>query len=253
MTSRSPLVHELIDRAVELADADATVLLVGEPGTGKEILARALHTEGKRRHARFATITCADPPAAILDGALLAGEIPGVPQAAGARALAALSGGTLVLDHVESTPIDVQARMLRLLEDAPLPLGSASRVLSEVRLVAVSNVELTDLVESGEMRADFFHRVAVVPLFVPPLRERIEDLPLLAPQLLARSPLAAGRDVTGVADDALSMLADYAWPGNVRELAAVLERASLSARGGEIRGADLAAWWRRRPSLARAC
>jgi DNA-binding NtrC family response regulator len=217
-----------------VADATSTVLIQGETGTGKEEVARALHAFGQRRTRPFIPVNCAAVPDDQLESELF-GHVRGAFPGAGADRAGAFhqaEGGTLFLDEIGDMPAAMQAKILRVIQDrvvAPLG-GRPTRV--DVRLIAATHRDLPALVEAGRFRADLYYRLAVVPLVLPPLRERLADIVPLAEHFLSPS----GKRLSG---RAASRLLAYEWPGNVRELRNVVERAAMLVRGGVIAAGDL--------------
>jgi DNA-binding NtrC family response regulator len=217
-----------------VADATSTVLIQGETGTGKEEVARALHAFGQRRTRPFIPVNCAAIPDDQLESELF-GHVRGAFPGAGADRAGAFhqaEGGTLFLDEIGDMPAAMQAKILRVIQDrvvAPLG-GRPTRV--DVRLIAATHRDLPALVEAGRFRADLYYRLAVVPLVLPPLRERLADIVPLAEHFLSPS----GKRLSG---RAASRLLAYEWPGNVRELRNVVERAAMLVRGGVIAAGDL--------------
>lgn len=242
MVSRNPAMHEIFSTIETLAQNDATVLIHGESGTGKELAARAMHFQGRRKGGRFVAINCAAFPDSLLEAELFGferGAFTGaVQERIGKFELA--SGGTLFLDEIESISLPMQLKLLRVLEQRELEkLGGNRLVKLNMRVIAATNRDLEDMVSRGEMREDFFYRINVVPINLPPLRDRIEDVPLLVGELLKNNPMARERGVTRVSNKALQKLMGYHWPGNVRELGNVTERAILKAGGPVIKDVDL--------------
>ena len=217
-----------------VADTASTILIQGETGTGKEEVARALHAFGRRRTRPFIPVNCAAIPADQLESELFGhvrGAFPGA-TADRAGAFHRAEGGTLFLDEIGDMPAAMQAKILRVIEDCVVtPLGGRSERV-DVRLVAATHRDLPALVAEGRFRADLYYRLAVVPIILPPLRERLADIVPLAEHFLARS----GKRLSG---SAASRLLAYDWPGNVRELRNVVERAAMLVRGGAIAGDDL--------------
>jgi DNA-binding NtrC family response regulator len=217
-----------------VADTASTVLIQGETGTGKEEVARALHAFGRRRTRPFIPVNCAAIPGEQLESELF-GHIRGAfPGAAGDRAGAfhQAEGGTLFLDEIGDMPAAMQAKILRVIQDCVVtPLGGRPSLV-DVRLVAATHRDLPALVTEGLFRADLYYRLAVVPIALPPLRERLADIVPLAEHFLA----ASGKHLSG---SAASRLLAYDWPGNVRELRNVVERAAMLVRGSAITGGDI--------------
>ena len=217
-----------------VADTASTILIQGETGTGKEEVARALHAFGRRRTRPFIPVNCAAIPADRLESELfghIRGAFPGA-NADRAGAFHQAEGGTLFLDEIGDMPAAMQAKILRVIQDCVVtPLGGRAERI-DVRLVAATHHDLPGLVAEGRFRADLYYRFAVVPITLPPLRERLADIIPLAEHFLTRSGkrLSAG---------AASRLLAYEWPGNVRELRNVVERAAMLVRGGEIAAEDL--------------
>jgi two-component system response regulator AtoC len=242
MVSRDPVMLELFSTIETLAQSDVTVVISGESGTGKELVARAIHFQGKRKAGRFVAINCAAVPEALLESELFGyerGAFTGAMQdRVGKIELA--NGGTLFLDEVESIPLSMQAKLLRVLEERAIErLGSNRRVSVDMRVVAATNQDLRGAVASGRMREDFYYRINVVPVQLPPLRQRVTDIPLLVADFLRSNPMAQEKGINRVSDRALETLLGYSWPGNIRELLNVMERAILRAKGDTIREVDV--------------
>lgn len=220
-----------------LADLDTTLLLHGEDGVGADELAAAVHTLGRRRHGPLVTVDCATLTAERFSPVMLGAwsrRLPSLhPHARGA--LAEAQGGTLLLSGVDTLCLAVQPRLRRVLEDrAFTPAGAEHPVGLDVRVIATAASDLTHEMERGAFRADLFHRLAVFPVRIPPLRERADDLPRLAQYVMEEIARETGRPMPTLSRSALTALCRYPWPGNVRELTAVLVRAVLSANGPRI-------------------
>ncbi len=242
MVSRNPRMHEIFTQIEVLSDSDATTLLTGESGTGKELCARAIHYQGKRKAGKFVPINCAAFPDTLLESELFGYERGAFTGAIHDRVgkIELSSGGTLFLDEIESISLNMQLKLLRVLEEREIErLGANRRLKINMRVIAATNVDLEALVANGQMREDFYYRVNVVPIRIPPLRERIEDVPLLVAEFLRNSQLAKEKDINRVSNKALAQLMGHAWPGNVRELGNVLERSILKTNGPMIREVDL--------------
>jgi DNA-binding NtrC family response regulator len=222
-----------------VAASDATVLVTGETGTGKELVARALHHNSARRDGPFVAVNCAAIPETLLESELfghMKGAFTGAVQNKKGKFEIA-NGGTLFLDEVAELGGALQAKILRALQEREIePLGSTAPRRVDVRVVAATNRDLASAVTAGTFRNDLFYRLAVVPIMLPLLRERVEDIPLLVSHFLRKH--AKGRDV-GVAPDALALLRAYHWPGNVRELENVCERIVIFLSGDTVTAADL--------------
>jgi DNA-binding NtrC family response regulator len=255
MVSRDPVMLEVFATIETLSDTDVTVVISGESGTGKELVARAIHFQGKRKAGRFVAINCAALPESLLESELFGydrGAFTGAHQdRVGKIELA--NGGTLFLDEVESIPLAMQAKLLRVLEERAIErLGSNRRIPVDMRVVAATNEDLAQSVAAGRMREDFYYRIHVVPVHLPPLRERAADIPLLAAEFLRNNALAREKGINRIAEEALAQLMAYAWPGNIRELLNVLERAVLRAKDGVILEVDIPGGRSKGPALAEA-
>jgi serine/threonine-protein kinase PknK len=218
-----------LERVVE---CDLPVLIHGESGTGKELVARAIHTNGERRSGPFISENCAALPDTLLESELFGharGAFTGADRAKKGL-IEQAHGGTLFLDEIGDMSAEMQKKLLRVLEEGELrPLGSDRRVEVDVRLVAASHRDLRAMVDAGDFREDLFYRVAVLTLELPPLRERHDDVPLLARELLARAAREMRRELPVLTHEVLAALAAYPWPGNVRELDNELRRALIAA------------------------
>ena len=235
----SPPMQEVFRQAARVAPTDAPLLLLGETGTGKELLARAVHFNSPRAKGPFVAVNVAAVPESLVEAELFGVEKGAFTGADAARpgVLRQADGGTLFLDEIGEMRTDLQAKVLRALDSGEVrPVGGTREVRVDLRLVAATNRDLLAAVEDGAFRRDLYHRIAVLVLRLPPLRERAEDLPLLVNHLLAKHG-AAG---LSVAPDALRTLAAWHWPGNVRELENELRRAVVLRKdGGRIEAADL--------------
>jgi DNA-binding NtrC family response regulator len=228
IVARSESMRRAVDLARRAAETDATVLLTGESGTGKGVLARMIHDAGPRREAPFLQLN-----AAALPHALVESELFGVKRGAFTDAredrkglFAAASGGTLFLDEIGELPQETQAKLLQVLESGFIrPLGSTEQIDVNVRVLAATNRPLEALLREGRFRADLYYRLNVIRIEVPPLRERRDDLTALVDRLLARACERLHRPIVGISASALKRLLAHEWPGNVRELANALERA----------------------------
>jgi len=228
----------------KVADAPSTVLIQGESGTGKELVATALHEKSSRREKPFIKINCAAIPRELVEAELFGferGAFTGAVQSKPGRFELA-DGGTLFLDEIGEIPLEMQVKLLRAIQESSFErVGGVRTTTVEVRLVAATSRDLTKEIAAGRFREDLFYRLNVVPVFLPPLRERREDIPLLVEHFRQKYNARLKKSVERVEDDALAALAVYTWPGNIRELENVLERTILFAEGPVIRAADLPA------------
>lgn len=234
LVGNAPAMRDVHKAVGMLADSDTTVLLTGETGTGKEVVARAIHRHGRRGRRAFIAVNCAAIPAELLESELF-GHVRGAFTGAVADRVGAFreaDGGTLFLDEIGDMPTALQAKLLRVLQErVATPVGGRP-VPIDVRVVAATHRALADEVAAGRFRADLFYRLAVVPVALPPLRERLADIVLLAELFLP-----ADRSLT---PDAAARLLAHPWPGNVRELRNAMERAAALSRAPAIGAADLA-------------
>ena len=228
LLGRSPVMLRLFRSLEQVADSQATVLIRGETGTGKELVARAIHRRSARRDGPFVAINCAAIPEALLESELF-GHERGAFTGADARReglFLRANGGTLFLDEVGDAPLAIQGKLLRALQERKVrPLGGDRERRIDVRLIAATHHDLDELVEEGRFRQDLFFRVDVLGVQVPPLRERGDDALLLAQAFLQRAAARARREVLGITPAAAGRLLSYDWPGNVRELENCIERA----------------------------
>jgi DNA-binding NtrC family response regulator len=232
-------VYHLIGR---VADSPSTVLVQGESGTGKELVARALHEQSSRRAAPFIEVNCGAIPAGLFESELFGHEKGAFTGAVGSKPgrFELADGGTLFLDEVSELPRDTQVKLLRALQERSFErVGGLKTLTVEVRVVAATNHDLQAEVAAGRFREDLFYRLNVVPITIPPLRARRDDIPLLAEHFLARFNERLGRALGGISPEALARLQAWSWPGNVRELENLMERAVLLAEGERIEAADL--------------
>jgi DNA-binding NtrC family response regulator len=233
----------LVYRTVEkVAETRSNVLITGESGTGKELVARAVHELGPRREAPFVVVNCAAIPDALLESELFGHEKGAFTDARERRIgrFEAAHGGTLFLDEIGELPLGVQAKLLRALQDRTIDrVGSTQAIPVDVRVVSATNRDLDQEVAGGRFRSDLYYRIHVVPIALPALRERREDIRLLAESFLTRARAEAGRGPARIAPAALAALERHAWPGNVRELENAIERAVALADGETLEFADL--------------
>lgn len=239
---KSATMQQVFDLVERVKDSQINILLSGESGTGKDLLARTLHYQSSRKQAPFVPVNCAAIPEQLLESELF-GYVRGAFTDARKDKkglFVEADGGTLFLDEIGELPLLLQAKLLRVIEDKEVrPLGATKSEKVDVRLIAATNRDLRSAVEQGEFRQDLFYRLSVVDIHLPCLRQRPEDLPLLIQHFIARS--AQSSQVRRLSAEALRILLNYPWPGNVRELENTLERALVLCRGEEITPADLPA------------
>ncbi|MBZ5639450.1 MAG: sigma-54 dependent transcriptional regulator [Acidobacteriia bacterium] len=237
----SPLRRVMSDLALA-ADSDATVLLLGESGTGKELAAKAIHLRSRRKDGPFAVVNCAAIPEGLVESELFGhrrGSFTGATEDRRGKFETA-SGGTLFLDEVAELPLPVQPRLLRALQEGEVDkVGAPSPVRVDVRLVAATHADLEARVKEGAFREDLYYRLNVVPLLLPPLRERREDIPLLVEHFLLKHAKRHGRPIPKFEPEVLDRFDRYPWPGNVRELENVVERLLVLSREPSVSEADL--------------
>jgi len=234
---KDPAMAEVLKLADQVAPSEASVLIVGASGTGKELLARHLHAKSRRAKKRFVAVNCAAIPENLLESELF-GHERGAFTGAVARRIGKFeeaNEGTLLLDEISEMAPSLQAKMLRAIQEREIDrVGGTSPVKIDVRIVATSNRNLEQEIIAGNFREDLYYRLNVITLEVPPLRERRQDIPVLASHFINKYAEANGVDLRPLSDEALQLLMDYAWPGNVRELENTLHRAVLLASGDDI-------------------
>ncbi|MEW6220006.1 MAG: sigma-54 dependent transcriptional regulator [Thermodesulfobacteriota bacterium] len=239
---RSEPLLRVLERAQTVASSKATVLILGESGTGKELVARLIHEASDRRHGPFVAVNCAALPESLLESELFGHEKGAFTGAAVTRKgrFELADGGTLLLDEIGEIALPLQAKLLRVLQEEEVDrLGGRSPIPIDVHVVATTNRDLAKAVQEGTFRQDLYYRLSVIPLTMPALRERPDDVPLLAEHFLRRFAERYGKDVRALSPGALDRLRRAPWPGNVRELENLLERAVLLARGEVLTPADL--------------
>jgi DNA-binding NtrC family response regulator len=238
----SPKLTAVLRRIEQIADSNASVLLTGESGTGKDLLARALHYESQRCNHPFIAVNCAAIPENLIESELFGYVRGAFTDARQSRTglFQAAGKGTLFLDEIGEMPLALQAKLLRVIEDKRVrPLGGNEEVAVDVRIVAATNADLELAMKQNRFRADLYYRIAMFVLPIPPLRERPEDLPLLIKQFAMRAAIEAGKPVPAIAPEATACLLHYAWPGNVRELQNAVHSAVILSRNGVITLDDL--------------
>lgn len=232
----------LMGHIKQLAAADGPVLIVGESGTGKELVARAVHGESSQRNTSQVVVNCAGIPAELLESELFGHTAGAFTGAAKERKglFAEADRGSIFLDEISETPLSMQAKLLRVLQDGKIrPVGSNKEVSTKARIIAATNKDLEEETAQGRFREDLFYRLETFTLRVPPLREREEDLEILAGRFLYTFTAKLGRDIRGFSDPALDVLKNYPFPGNVRELQNAVERAVTLSQGRWITPRDL--------------
>ncbi len=237
MISRSPLMKKIFQILPQVAESDSTILIQGETGTGKELLARAVHNFSTRKNNPFVAINCGALPDSLLESELFGHKAGAFTNAIKDKPghFAAAENGSILLDEIGDTSSAFQVRLLRVLQEKEYcPLGSVKPVRSNVRVIAATNRDLSELVEAGEFRQDLFYRVDVVRLELPPLRDRKEDIPLLIENFITRMNRLRGRTIDGIDREALSALLAHDFPGNIRELENIMERAFVLCQEGII-------------------
>jgi len=240
--AKSHKMQRIFEVVTTVAPTNATVLITGESGTGKELVARAIHNLSPRRDKPFVAVSCAALPESLLESELFGhekGSFTGaIAQRKGRFELA--HKGTLFLDEIGEISANVQVHLLRVLEEREFTrVGGTQTIKSDVRLISATNKDLKEAVRRGEFRDDLYYRLNVVTIQLPPLRERVEDIPLLAQHFLNKFALENQKVVTTFSPDAMDFLMKYEWPGNVRELENAIERAVVLAKNSTITAADL--------------
>jgi two-component system, NtrC family, response regulator PilR len=232
IVGQGPWLQSILETIRNVAPTQSTVLITGESGTGKELVARAIHEASLRREKPFVSINCGAFPETLLESELF-GYLKGAFTGADANKrgiIESANGGTLLLDEIGETSLSMQVKLLRVLQERKIrPLGGTADVPVDIRLIAVTNRDLKAMVSAGQFREDFYYRVSVIPIHVPPLRDRKDDIDPLARHFLAKFAKQMGKGVNDFDDAALTKLLRYSWPGNVRELENAIERATALA------------------------
>jgi two-component system nitrogen regulation response regulator NtrX len=243
MVGESIIMRQLREQVAMAAPTNGRVLIFGENGTGKEVVARTVHALSRRRNQPFVEVNCAAIPEELIESELF-GHVKGAFTGAVADRkgkFEAAQNGTIFLDEIGDMSLKTQAKVLRVLqEQVTEPVGSTSRVHVDVRVLAATNKDLIAEIRGGRFREDLYFRLNVIPIFVPPLRERSEDIPLLVEHFIADFALEYGKSAKTLSPSAMARLKTYRWPGNVRELRNVIERVVIMAPGDEITERDLA-------------
>jgi transcriptional regulator with GAF, ATPase, and Fis domain len=241
IVSKAEVFRKVLSKIEQVADTDATVLILGESGTGKELIARAIHSVGKRMKRPLVKVNCAALPAALIESELFGHEkgafTGALNQKIGRFELA--DGGTLFLDEIGEMPLDLQSKLLRVLQEGEFErLGSSKTIKVDVRVIAATNRDLQNSVNTKEFRADLYYRLNVFPIYSPPLRDRKEDIPVLVNHFCKKYGAKFGRRVSSVSKSVLDALMAYNWPGNVRELENIIERGLIVSNSDVLEAGD---------------
>ena len=238
IVGHSPAIRAVLGQVETVAPSDSTVLLLGETGTGKELMARAIHERSQRRSRAFVKLNCAAIPMGLLESEMFGHEkgafTGAVAQRIGRFELA--HGGTIFLDEIGEIPLELQPKLLRVLQEREFErLGSSRTLHTDARLIAATNCDLQGMVDEKKFRADLYYRLNVFPVFIPPLRERQEDIPMLVSHFTQLFAHRVNKKIESVATETMNALVQYSWPGNIRELQNVIERAVLVSNGPVLR------------------
>ena len=262
IVGNSPALLAVLRAVEQVAPTDSTVLINGETGTGKELIARAIHNRSAHKGRALVSVNCSAISAGLVESELF-GHLKGAFTGAIERRIGRFelaNGGTIFLDEIGELPLETQVKLLRVLQEQEFePVGSSRTQRVDVRVIAATNRNLREMVEAGRFRSDLFYRLNVFPLQLPPLRERISDIPGLVALCVSRFAKRFGKKVEGVSQETMARLMSYPWPGNIRELQNVIERAVVLSAGPTLRLDRIlcrwlpprAAWWRLRPRLRR--
>jgi two-component system, NtrC family, response regulator HydG len=237
MVGRSPSIQKVFEIVEKAAASDAPVIIFGETGTGKELVAHAIHSLGKRREGPYIQLNCAALNEALLESELF-GHVKGAFTGAYSHRegrFEAANWGDIFLDEIGDVPLSIQVKLLRILETGQFErVGDHQPIRVDVRIITATNRDLERLVSQGKFREDLFFRINVIPIQLPPLRERLGDLPRLAEHFIRQLRARSGKDISGLTPEAMELVMRHHWPGNVRELKGVLEYAFVIAEGGPI-------------------
>lgn len=239
---KSKKMQETLDLVEKVAKTDATVLISGETGTGKEVIAKMIHKLSNRSKEKFVSINCASIPSNLLESELFGyekGAFSGAVKTYKGKFEQA-NGGTLLLDEISEMPLELQAKLLRVLQEKVVDkLGSAQSVTIDTRIICTTNRDLVEQVKSGSFREDLFYRISVFPIFLSPLRERVDDIPYLIDFFIEKYGKKFQKNIQSISKEALEILLNYSWPGNVRELENTIERAIILSKQGFINKEDI--------------
>jgi two-component system response regulator AtoC len=242
LVGQSPAIRQIYGVVEKVANTPSTVLISGESGTGKELIARALHENSTRHAGPFIKINCAAIPKTLMESELFGYDKGAFTGAVGAKPgrFELAHGGTLFLDEIGEIPVEMQVKLLRVLQESEFErVGGIKTIKVDVRLVTATNRDLLEEIATGNFREDLFYRLNVVPIQIPPLRERREDIPLLAEHFIAKFNERLKKQIVSISPEAVAELVGYNWPGNIRELENLMERTILFCEGPEIRVSDL--------------
>ena len=237
----SEALQRVLQKTEQVAPLNTTVLILGETGTGKELLAHAIHNNSPRRRHALVKVNCAALPAPLIESELFGhekGAYTGADKQRSGRFEIA-NGGSLFLDEVGELPLELQAKLLRVLEEGEFErVGGSHTIKVDVRLIAATNRNLAEAVAKGNFRSDLYYRLSIFPMTMPPLRERQEDIPMLVSHLAQQISSRIGKEIAAIPHSAMTILQNYSWPGNVRELRNVIERAVIISDRSKLRLID---------------
>ena len=253
LIGQSPALSYVFFRVEQVAPQDATVLLLGETGTGKGVVARAIHSRSARKDRPLITVDCSSLPGNLIESELF-GRERGAFTGAHDRQIGRFEladGGTIFLDEIGELPLELQSKLLRVIQDGEFErLGSPRTIKVKVRIIAASNRNLEEEVKNGRFREDLFYRLNVFPITIPPLRQRAEDIPLLVKHFVGTFNKKMGKKIETVSKETMDVLQGYHWPGNVRELESVIERAVITSQGAALQVVDRFDTFRKQGELA---
>jgi DNA-binding NtrC family response regulator len=242
LIGRSPSMQKIYDLIERISDTSSNVLITGESGTGKELVAKAIHYNGIRKEGSFIAVNCAAIPETLLESELFGYKKGAFTDAKSDKRglIFEANGGTLFLDEITEMSLTLQAKLLRVIEEREVrPLGDTNSYPMDIRIVSTSNRDIKSMIQQGQFREDLYYRLEVIDIELPPLRDRREDIPLLAQHFIKKFSGEMKKSISGIPEDALKILLNYSWPGNVRELENVIQRAITLTRHEAILPEDL--------------